>query len=101
MRFVPSCSTRYGEGGRARYREDIQYNVAALSAAVDADDEGMFLPYIGWLKIVLVCRGVAADDIAESLGCMTPALTDDTAGEHVVAASYLPSALQQDRKAHV
>ncbi len=26
---------------------------------------------------------------------MTPALTDYTAGEHVVAASYLPSALQQ------
>ncbi len=61
MRGVPSCSTRYGEGGRARYREDIQYNVAALSAAVDADDEGMFLPYIGWLKIVLVCRGVVAE----------------------------------------
>jgi MerR family transcriptional regulator, light-induced transcriptional regulator len=90
----PYLLDRYGEYGRNRYREDILYNVEALSASVDADDPGMFLRYVAWLKIVLVSRGVAADDIAESLSCMISALSDGEAGEHVAAVSNLQAAMQ-------
>jgi methanogenic corrinoid protein MtbC1 len=86
---------RYGEKGRAHYRQDILYNVSALSAALDADDAGMFLRYVGWLKVVLVRRGVASEDIAESLRCMASALTADGAGNHSTAASYLDAAQRQ------
>lgn len=91
----PYLLDRYGEEGKTRYRQDILYGVAALSAAVDADDSGMFLRYVAWLKIVLVRRGVAAADIAESLRCMGSAMMDDAAGDQSVAASYLHAALEQ------
>lgn len=91
----PDLIDRYGEYGRTRYREDLLYSVAALSGAVDADDAGIFQRYVAWLKVVLVCRGVAPDDIAESLCCMASALQNDAPGDHSIAASYLEIALAQ------
>lgn len=91
----PLLLDRYDEDGRSKYRQDILYNLTALSAAVDADDSRMFLRYVAWLKIVLVTRGVVCSDIAESLRCMTFALNDDTVGNHSIAASYLQAALLQ------
>jgi methanogenic corrinoid protein MtbC1 len=91
----PHLLDRYGEYGRKRYREDIRYNVSALSAAIDADDAAMFLSYVGWLKIVLVNRGVAAEDIAESLRCMASALSDDGLHDHSIAKAYLQASLEQ------
>jgi methanogenic corrinoid protein MtbC1 len=91
----PFLLDRYGENGRTKYREDILYNVSALSAAVDADDSAMFLRYVEWLKIVLVNRGVASDDIAESLRCMASALADDVVGDHSQAASDVLAALEE------
>ena len=38
----PFLLDRYGKSGRTNYRQDILYNIAALSAAVDA---GIFLRY--------------------------------------------------------
>ncbi len=91
----PDLVDRYGEYGKTKYREDVLFNLAALSAAVDADDEGMFLSYVRWLKIVLVRRGIGAEDVAESLRCMVSALGDDAFGDHSMAVSYLQSALRQ------
>ncbi len=90
----PFLLDRYGEEGRRKYRQDILYNVEALAAALDADDAGMFLRYVGWLKVVLICRGIAFEDIAESLRCMEAALTD-AVNPHPIAASYVQTAQQQ------
>src|SRR5271166_754965 len=89
----PFLLDRYGEEGRRKYRQDILYNVEALAATLDADDAGMFLRYVGWLKVVLMSRGIAFEDIAESLRCMEVALTD--AGNHSSAVSYLQAAQKQ------
>jgi MerR family transcriptional regulator, light-induced transcriptional regulator len=43
----------------------------------------------------LTHRGVAQDDITESLRCMAAALVDDKASDHSIAASYLQAALEQ------
>ncbi len=91
----PYLLDRYGQNGKTGYRQDILYDVAALSAAVDAGDAGMFLRYVAWLKIVLVRRGVASKDIAESLNCVRSVLADDAANDQSIAASYLKTALQQ------
>jgi methanogenic corrinoid protein MtbC1 len=91
----PFLIDRYGENGRSKYREDVLYNVAALSAAVDAEDSAMFLRYIASIKILLVSRGIAADDIVESLRCMASALTDDVPGDHSWAASALLAAVEE------
>ena len=91
----PALLDRYGEDGRTKYRQDILYDVAALSAAVDAGDVGIFLRYAGWLKTLLVHRGVAAGDIAESLRCMASVLAGATAGDHLLATSHLQTALER------
>ncbi len=91
----PDLIDRYGEYGRTRYREDILYSVAALSGAVDADDPDIFQRYVAWLKVVLVCRGVAPDDVAESLRCMVSALSNDAPGDNSIAASYVQVALEE------
>ena len=91
----PYLLDRYGENGRTRYREDMLYNVSALSAAVDADDSAMFLRYVAWLKIVLVNRAVATDDIAESLRCMASVLADDVVGDNSRAVSAVLAALEE------
>lgn len=90
----PYLLDRYGENGRMRYREDVRYTIDALSAAIDADDAAMFLGYVGWLKVVLSCRHVALEDVAESLRCTAFALTE-TPDDHSLATSYLEAALQQ------
>jgi methanogenic corrinoid protein MtbC1 len=86
---------RYGEVGRTKYRQDILFNVAALAGSVDADDVGIFLRYVAWLKIVLLSRGVAFNDIVESLHCMAGALTRDTGRGHAIAVSHLEAALEE------
>ena len=91
----PLMLDRYGEGGKAKYRRDILRNVAALSAAVDADDSGIFLRHVAWLKIVLVNRGVADGDIAEGLRCMASVLTDDAVDNPSIAGSCLQTAVAQ------
>ncbi len=59
------------------------------------EDSGMFRRYVAWLKILLVRRGVATDDIVEGLGCMLSALKNEAAGDTSIAASYLQVALEQ------
>ncbi len=91
----PHLMERFGDYGRTRYRQDILYNVAALSAALDAADAGVFLQYVAWLKVVLLHRGVASEDVAESLRCMSAALAEDKANDHSAALSFLQAALER------
>jgi methanogenic corrinoid protein MtbC1 len=91
----PYLLDRYGQNGKTRYRQDILYDVAALAAAVDAGEAGIFLRYVAWLKIVLTRRGVASENITEKLSCMRSVLVDDAVGDQSIAASYLKTALQQ------
>ena len=91
----PFLLDRCGESGRTKYRKGILHNIGALSAAVDAEDSAIFLRYVAWLKIVLVNRGVASDDLTESLRCMAAVLTDEVAGDHSRAASDVLAALEE------
>jgi methanogenic corrinoid protein MtbC1 len=91
----PSVFESYGDKGRAKCRQDIRCNVAALAAAVDADDAGIFVRYVAWLKVLLVSRGIASDAIEENLRCMASALMDDASGDHSIAASYVYAALEE------
>jgi MerR family transcriptional regulator, light-induced transcriptional regulator len=90
----PALLERYGEAGRAKYRQDVLYNVAALAGALDAGDCAIFLRYVAWLKIVLVSRGVALKDVEASLRCMSIALGEDLGANHSIAASFLSQALE-------
>jgi MerR family transcriptional regulator, light-induced transcriptional regulator len=91
----PVLLARYGEAGRARYRQDVLFNLGALASALDAGDSAIFLRYVAWLKIVLVARGVALEDVAASLRCMSIALGGDSGADRSIAASFLNQALEQ------
>lgn len=91
----PVLLDRYGEKGRTKYRQDLLYNIGTLASAVDADDPGIFLRYVEWLKVLLIHRGVTAEDIAESLRCLAAALFEVQPSGPAVAMSYLHAALKQ------
>jgi methanogenic corrinoid protein MtbC1 len=91
----PFLLHRYGESGKSKFRADLLYNVDALAAAVDADDVGIFLRYVAWLKILLTRRGIALDDLAESLRGMAMVLRDEAAGDFSTAIYQLRAALRQ------
>ena len=91
----PSLFDRYGEEGKAKYRHDIQSNLAALAAAVDANEPGIFVRYVEWLKVLLVSRGISSTEIEECLCCMAQALTNDAGSDHSFAVACLKKALEQ------
>jgi MerR family transcriptional regulator, light-induced transcriptional regulator len=91
----PVLLDRYGEKGRAKYRQDLLYNIQTLASAVDADDPSIFLRYVEWLKVLLVNRGVADEDIAESLRCLAAAIFEVQPSGPAVALAYLHASLEQ------
>jgi MerR family transcriptional regulator, light-induced transcriptional regulator len=91
----PELLGRYGAAGRVKYRQDIMFDLAALAVAVDAGDGEIFVRYVAWLKVLLIHRGVAIHDIAESLRCMAFAMGGAGGSGHGLALSHLQAALDR------
>ncbi len=91
----PFLLDRYGENGRTRYREEILHSVAALAAAVDANDVTIFLRAVAWLKVYLLNRGVALEDIDESLRCLAAVITNESVSNYSTATLHLQAAIDQ------
>jgi MerR family transcriptional regulator, light-induced transcriptional regulator len=66
-RRVPELKTRYGAAGRERCREDIAFHFSTLSEAIMANDDNIFLKYVGWGKSLLATRKVKPDDLIDCL----------------------------------
>jgi hypothetical protein len=64
----PELAERFGPAGRSHCREDAQYHLSYLSAAVAAGTPAFFTEYVGWCKAMLGARRIPADDLAENLG---------------------------------
>ncbi len=91
----PELLARYGAAGREKYRQDILCDIAALAVAVDAGDREIFVRYVAWLKVLLNHRGVAINDITQSLRCMVFAMGGAGASDHGLAMSHLNAALDR------
>ena len=70
----PELAERFGPAGRSHCREDAQYHLSYLSAAVAAGTPAFFTEYVGWCKAMLGARRIPADDLAENLGIMREVL---------------------------
>lgn len=66
----------FGEEGRERCREDLSYHLDYLAGSLLAGTTQPFLDYLGWLRGVLVARGVPTDSLPLSLSL----LKDDLRG---------------------
>jgi MerR family transcriptional regulator, light-induced transcriptional regulator len=92
---LPFLRERYGEKGKIKCFEDVLYNVGILAGAVDVQDGKIFLGYAAFLKVLLTTRGVAAEDVAESLRCLANVLTEELPGDNSLAASYALAAAER------
>ncbi len=63
----PELLHRFGAKGQATCREDLQYHVEYLLAALYGAESSLFLDYVLWLKSVLESRGVPGGHLDESL----------------------------------
>ncbi|MGE3282582.1 MAG: B12-binding domain-containing protein [Alphaproteobacteria bacterium] len=63
----PELVERFGAAGRSHCRQDAEYHLSYLSAAVAAGTPAFFTEYVGWCKTMLGARRIAADDLAENL----------------------------------
>ena len=66
----PELSARYGPNGRWKSRQDAVYHFAYLADALDTNSLALFHDYIGWVKVLLLQRGVRSEDLDHQLGCM-------------------------------
>lgn len=64
---MPELLEKYGERGRARCLEDMQYNIEHLAPAVALGELSLFSLYCVWLRDMLAARGVGVGEIVRSL----------------------------------
>src|SRR3984893_19454478 len=90
----PELAERFGPAGRSHCREDAQYHLSYLSAAVAAGTPAFFTEYVGWCKAMLGARRIPADDLAENLGIMREVLERSLAPDvRTVAVSPVDAGL--------
>ena len=71
---VPSLRARYGASGRQRCIEDTVFHLTYLSQAAELGDQSLFDDYVAWAKLMLISRGVGADDLEANLREIATAL---------------------------
>lgn len=92
----PELEKRYGEQGKKRCREDIDFHFCTLSEALTLGEPTLWLNYVAWGKIVLVSRRIRLDDLIDTLAIMqeviSQALTPKSAG---AANQYIQTAIDE------
>lgn len=64
---LPALEAKYGERGRVRCLEDMNFNLEHLRPAVQLGRPEMFVTYVQWLDGLLRARGVDTREIVRSL----------------------------------
>ena len=91
----PELEQRYGKIGREKSLQDAGYHLSFLAQALKLNNQGLFLDYIAWVKVVLSQRKVLASDLAFHLGCLADLLREQLTGERgAVAAEFVNAAVQ-------
>lgn len=77
---LPELEAKYGERGRVRCLEDMNFNLEHLRPAVLLGKPAMFVAYVQWLDGLLRARGVDTREVVRSL-----VLTERVLGERFTA----------------
>ncbi len=63
----PDFEARYGERGRAKCVQDVQYHLEYLAQAINSNSPPLLLTYIDWLKALFLGLNIPIPELAESL----------------------------------
>lgn len=92
----PELAMHYGEAGRAKCLQDAEYHLRHLTDAVSALSPNLFAEYIGWAKVMLGARRIAASDLAHNLVIMGDAIRDNVAPElATLVDTYMEAGLKR------
>ena len=90
----PELETRYGPIGREKSLQDANYHLINLGESIAAENAGLFVDYVGQVKIMLVARGIRSEDLEFHLKCMIEALREYLPSDiFAVAAGFLEASL--------
>lgn len=90
----PELTARYGPAGREKCLQDANYHLSSLADAMNVGDPALFVNYVGWAKVMLGKRGVAAEDLVQHLSSIRAAIGDCLSGAAaVLAQEYLDIAV--------
>ena len=91
----PELAQRYGKAGREKSLQDAGYHLAFLAQALALNNQGIFLDYIAWTKVVLGQRKVLASDLIFHLECLAGVLLEQLPAESApLAAGYIHAAVR-------
>jgi hypothetical protein len=63
----PALHERFGDAGRAKCLQDMDYCLEHLAPAVALEDPTLFARYVLWLEQLLAVRSVGSEDVRRSL----------------------------------
>lgn len=82
----PELHERYGPVGWQRTLEDARYNLAFLAQAIALENPALFIDYLGWLKVVLLRRGVRLQDLLDHFAYLQDGLRQNLPADAAAAA---------------
>ncbi|UEM25069.1 cobalamin-dependent protein (plasmid) [Skermanella mucosa] len=87
----PEMAQRYGDEGRKRCVEDMQYTLLYLEAATSTGSLELFRNYTEWLRSIFICHNL---DVADLAGTLESLLEIFTERGDVLQAEYLTDSLR-------
>jgi hypothetical protein len=96
----PFWETRFGARGRHFAEEDGRYHVTYLAQALIASDPEVLTRYAGWLRTVLVSRGMCTRHLIENYQRLSDAIVESGLPDVEPAVLYLEHAVEALRYAH-
>jgi hypothetical protein len=90
----PHLAERYGPQGQRKCYQDALYHLLYLSEAIANSAPNLFRDYVAWAKVLLVSRGLPAQDLVQHLRLIEEVLHERLDLQAaVVAAEYIEQAL--------
>jgi MerR family transcriptional regulator, light-induced transcriptional regulator len=94
--LYPELTARYGEVGRAKCLQDVQYNLTYLAQAIAVASPALFADYIAWVKVLFAGLKIPTEDLVHSLELMSGVLQQHfSAEEGAIAAAYIEAGLKR------
>jgi methanogenic corrinoid protein MtbC1 len=92
----PYLGPRYGEAGRAKCVQDVQYHLAYLAEAIASASPALFADYVAWARVLLAGLNLPAEHLATNLRCMRDVLWRQLPGAvRVIVCDYVAGGIQQ------
>jgi methanogenic corrinoid protein MtbC1 len=80
----PKFQVRYGTAGQAKCVQDVKYNLAYLSQAIESDSPLLFTNYIDWVKVLFKGLNIPTQELKESLEITSELLQDQSSSKDAV-----------------